>query len=273
VVFPDFDDSLREAFERETTLFLESQIREDHPLVELLTANYTFLNERLARFYRIPHVYGTHFRRVTLSNPNRAGLLGQGSILTVTSYSTRTSPVLRGKYLLSNILGSPPPPPPPNVEALPEPAGETARPTMRARMETHRKNPMCAACHARMDPLGFALENFNAIGKWRTTEGGSPIDSTGAFPDGTKINNAAEFRQVLLGHRDEFIRTFTEKLLTYALGRGVEYYDMPAVRTIVRDAAPSDYRWSSVILGVVKSAPFQMSAVPEDKQVPLKRAN
>jgi hypothetical protein len=273
VVFPDFDDNLREAFERETTLFLESQIHEDHPLVDLLTANYTFVNERLARFYGIPGVYGTHFRRVTLTDPNRAGLLGQGSILTVTSYSTRTSPVLRGKYLLSNILGSPPPPPPPNVEALPEPAGETARPTMRTRMEAHRKAAMCASCHARMDPLGFALENFDAIGRWRTTEGGSSIDSTGAFPDGTKINNAAEFREVLLGHRDEFVRTFTEKLLTYALGRGVEYYDMPAVRTIVRDAAPSDYRWSSVILGIVKSAPFQRSAVPDGRQVPLKQAN
>jgi hypothetical protein len=272
-VFPDFDDSLRDMFERETMLFLESQLREDRPALELLTANYTFVNERLARFYGIPNVYGSHFRRVPLKDPNRAGLLGQASILTVTSYSTRTSPVVRGKYLLSNILGSPPPPPPPDVPALKE-AGEggTLPPTMRARMEAHRKNPVCAGCHARMDPLGFALENFNAIGKWRTTEGEAPIDTTGTFPDGTKFSNPAEFRQALLTHRDEFLRTLTEKLLTYALGRGVEYYDMPAVRAIVRDATPNDYRWSALILGIVKSAPFQMRAARGSEEGPLKRA-
>ena len=262
-LFPDFDDSLREAFTRETALFLESQLREDRPLVELLTANYTFINERLARFYGIPHVYGSHFRRVTLSDPNRAGLLGHASILTITSYSTRTSPVVRGKYLLSNLLGSPPPPPPPNVEGLEEPSDTQVRLTMRARMEVHRKNPVCAACHARMDPLGFALENFNAIGKWRTTEAGSRIDASGKFPDGTSFNNPAEFRQALLGRRDDFIQNFTEKLLTYALGRGVEYYDMPAVRSIIRDAAPGQYRWSSLVMGVVRSAPFQTSGAPD----------
>ena len=262
-VFPDFDESLREAFTRETTLFLESQVQEDRPLVELLTANYTFVNERLARFYGIPHVYGNRFRRVELTDPNRAGLLGHASLLTVTSYSTRTSPVVRGKYLLSNILGSPPPPPPPDVEALEEPDVSQLRPTMRARMEAHRANPVCAACHAPMDPLGFALENFNAIGKWRTTEAGSPIDSTGSFPDGTTFSGPAEFREVLLGRRAEFIQTFTEKMLTYALGRGVEYYDMPAVRSIIREAAGSDHRWSSLILGIVRSAPFQASGAPQ----------
>ncbi len=271
-VFPDFDDSLRQDFERETTLFLESQFREDRPLGELLTADYTFVNERLARFYGIPHVYGNQFRRVSPDDPNRAGLLGHASILTITSYSTRTSPVVRGKYLLSNILGSPPPPPPPNVEALEEPTEIGARATMRERMEAHRENPVCAACHRPMDPLGFALENFNAIGKWRTTEAGLPIDSTGSFPDGTTFSGPAEFRQVLLTRRDEFIRTFTEKLMTYALGRGVEYHDMPAVRTIIRDAAESEHRWSSLILGIVKSAPFQTSGAPS-LDAELRKAN
>jgi hypothetical protein len=263
-VFPDFDDSLRDAFEQETTLFLESQLREDRPLIELLNAEYTFVNERLARFYGIPRVYGSHFRRVR-SAPNRAGLLGHASLLTVTSYSTRTSPVVRGKYILSNILGSPPPPPPPNVEALQEPGEGQARPTMRARMEAHRKNPVCASCHARMDPLGFALENFNAIGKWRTAEAASPIDPSGVFPGGVKFSNATEFRQLLLDQRAEFVRTFTEKLLTYGLGRGVESSDMPAVRTILRESAASDYRWSAVILAIAKSDPFQMAAPRVDR--------
>jgi hypothetical protein len=258
-VFPDFDDSLRDAFEQETTLFLESQLREDRPLIELLTAEYTFVNERLARFYGIPKVYGSHFRRVR-SAANRAGLLGHASLLTVTSYSTRTSPVVRGKYILSNLLGSPPPPPPPNVEALQEPSEGQARRTMRARMEEHRRNPVCASCHTRMDPLGFALENFNAIGKWRTIEAGSEIDPSGVFPGGAKFSNPAEFRQLLLSQGDEFIRTFTEKLLTYALGRGVDHNDMPAVRTILREAAPRNYRWSALIVAVAKSGPFQMAA-------------
>jgi hypothetical protein len=273
-VFPDFDDTLRAAFERETELFLESQFRENHGVVDLLTANYTFVNERLAHFYGIPNVYGSHFRRVTMSDPNRAGLLGQGSILTVTSYSTRTSPVVRGKYLLSNIFGSPPPPPPPNVPSLKENGDGGEAPTsVRARMEAHRKNPVCAGCHAKMDPLGFALENFNAIGKWRTTDGGAPIDPAGVLPDGTKFSNPAEFRQLLLNHRDEFVQTFTEKLLTYALGRGVEYYDMPAVRTIIRDAASGEYRWSSIILEIVKSAPFQGTPLLERGSKLAKGAN
>jgi mono/diheme cytochrome c family protein len=261
--FPDFDDNLRDAFQRETELFLESQMREDRTLAELLTANYTFVNERLARFYGIRNVYGPHFRRVE-TDPHRAGLLGHGSILTVTSYATRTSPVLRGKYLLDNILGAPPPPPPPNVPPLPEtPAGERPQASMRERMEEHRQNAICATCHQRMDPLGFALENFDAIGKWRTAEGSSPIDASGVLPDGTKFSGPDDFRTALVAHRDEFVRTFTERLLTYALGRAVAHYDMPALRTIMREAAPSEYRWSSLILGIVKSRPFQMRAAPE----------
>ena len=257
--FPEFDDNLRDAFQRETELFLESQMREDRPLEELLTANYTFVNERLARFYGIRNVYGTHFRRAPLNDPRRAGLLGHASILTVTSYATRTSPVLRGKYLLDNILGAPPPPPPPNVPPLVETGeGGQSPASMRERMEQHRANPVCASCHTRMDPLGFALENFNAIGKWRTMDGTSAIDASGVLPDGTTFAGPGEFRRALLMHREEFVRTFTEKLLTYALGRAVQYYDMPAVRTIMRAAAPDNYRWSSLILGIVKSGPFQM---------------
>jgi hypothetical protein len=258
--FPDFDENLRDAFRRETELFLESQMREDRPIAELLTANYTFANERLARFYGIRNVYGPHFRRVQ-ADPRRAGLLGHGSVLTVTSYATRTSPVLRGKYLLDNILGAPPPPPPPNVPPLPETsARERPDVSMRELMGAHRQNAVCATCHQRMDPLGFALENFDAIGKWRTTEGHAPIDASGVLPDGTKFGGPDDFRKALMAHRDEFVRTFTEKLLTYALGRAVAYYDMPALRTIVREAAPGDYRWSSLILGIVNSRPFQMRA-------------
>ena len=256
--FPEFDDNLREAFQRETELFLESQLREDRPLEELLTANYTFANERLARFYGIRNVYGAHFRRVQLTDPRRAGLLGHGSVLTVTSYATRTSPVVRGKYLLDNILGAPPPPPPPNVPDLPERGDDGEPASIRERMEQHRANPVCASCHTRMDPLGFALENFDAIGQWRTVDGTSAIDASGVLPDGTTFAGPDEFRQALLMHREEFVRTFTEKLLTYALGRAVQYYDMPAVRTILRDAASTNYRWSSLILGIVESRPFQM---------------
>ena len=263
-MYPDFDDTLREAFQLETELFLESQLREDRSVLELLTANYTFVNERLAKFYGIPRVYGAHFRRVTLPDANRAGLLGHGSILTVTSYSTRTSPVVRGKWVLENILGAPPPPPPPNVPPLKEPGEAGAPPaTMRQRMEQHRQNPVCAACHVRMDPLGFALENFSGIGKWRTHEAGIPIDAAGIMANGTKVEGPAQLRMALLNYRGEFVRTVTEKLLTYALGRGVEYYDMPAIRTIIRDAAASDYRWSSLVLGIVKSTPFQMRRAQE----------
>ena len=257
--FPEFDDNLREAFERETELFLTSQVREDHSVVDLLTADYTFVNERLARHYDIPDVYGSHFRRVALPDDRRAGLLGQGSILTVTSYANRTSPVVRGKWLLENLLAAPPPPPPPNVPALRD-TGEGGHPaSVRERLELHRKSPACASCHARMDPLGFALENFDAIGRWRTIgEANTPIDASGTLADGTTFNGPVEFRRALLTHREEFVTAATEKLLTYALGRGLEYYDAPAVRTILREATPGDYRWSSIIMGIVKSTPFQM---------------
>ncbi len=258
--YPEFDDNLRQAFERETELFLESQMRDDRPLAELLTARYTFLNERLARFYGVRSVYGAHFRRVPLTDPNRAGLLGHGSVLTVTSYATRTSPVVRGKYLLDNILGAPPPPPPPNVPALEEAAGGEEPASMRELMAAHRRNAACATCHRRMDPLGFALENFDGIGRWRTMDGATPIDASGALPDGTAFDGPAEFRAALVERREEFVRTFTEKLLTYALGRPVGHQDMPAVRAILRAAEPGGYRWSSLILGVVESAPFQLRA-------------
>ncbi len=262
--FPDFDDNLRAAFQRETELFLENQMRDDRPLGELLTARHTFVNERLARFYGIPNVYGAHFRRAEHQDPNRAGLLGQGSVLTVTSYATRTSPVIRGKYLLDNILGAPPPPPPANVPAL-EDSDQAGHPlaSMRDRMASHRRNAACASCHARMDPLGFALENFDGIGRWRTMDGASVIDASGVLPDGTTFGGPAEFREALLAHREEFVRTFTEKLLTYALGRAVQHYDKPTIRSIVRDAASSDHRWSSLVLGIVKSRPFQMRTVQD----------
>ena len=256
--YPEFDENLRGAFQRETELFFDSMLHENRSVVELLDADYTFLNERLARHYGIENVYGSHFRRVVLSHDERRGLLGKGSILTATSYANRTSPVLRGKWVLENILGTPPPPPPTNVPALEEPTGESKPLTMRERMEKHRANPACAVCHTRMDPLGFALENFDAIGGWRTSEAGIPIDSSGALPDGTRFEGAPGLRNVLLERRDEFVLNVTEKLLTYALGRGVEYYDAPAVRSIMREAAPDDYRWSSLITGIIKSPPFQM---------------
>jgi len=222
------------------------------------------LNERLARHYGIPDVYGSHFRRVKYPDDRRAGLLGQGSVLTVTSYANRTSPVVRGKWLLENLLGAPPPPPPPNVPALKE-NGEGTRPTtVRERMEQHRGNPVCASCHARMDPLGFALENFDAIGQWRTedAEAHSPIDASGVLPDGTKFNGPSEFRKALVSRKADFVRSVTEKLLTYGLGRGLEYYDAPVVRQIIRDAGATDYRWSAIIMGIVQSKPFQMRMMP-----------
>jgi mono/diheme cytochrome c family protein len=257
-IFPDFDENLREAFAREIELFLDSQMREDKSIRELLTADDTFLNERLARHYGIAGVYGNHFRRVTLRDPARMGLLGKGGLLTVTSYPHRTSPVLRGKWLLENILGAPPPPPPPDVPALKD-TGENGRAeTVRERMEQHRANPVCAACHKVMDPLGFALENFDAIGRWRTADAGGPIDPSGTLANGAAVDGPATLRQALVASPDEFVRTVTEKLLTYALGRGVEYYDLPAVRRVVRDTARSDQTWSSLILGITRSVPFQM---------------
>ena len=255
--FPEFDDNLRAAFQRETELLFEHHMRENRPVVELLTSETTFLNERLARHYGVPGVFGSRFRQVAM-NETRRGLLGHGSILTVTSYATRTSPVLRGKWLLENILGAPPPLPPPNVPDL-EDADDAETPrSMRERMEQHRANPVCASCHTRMDPLGFALENFDAIGKWRTAEAGTPIDASGRLPDGASFDGPAELRVMLAGREAEFVTTVLSKLLTYGLGRGVEHYDMPAIRAILREAAPGGYRWSSIILGIVKSTPFQM---------------
>ena len=257
-IFPEFDENLRGAFERETALFLESQVREDRSVVDLLTADYTFLNERLAKHYGIPNVYGSHFRRVTYPDTRRAGILGQGSVLMVTSYANRTSPVLRGKWILENILGSPPPSPPPNVPSFKEAEPGQPPTSVRARLEQHRQNPVCAACHARMDPLGFALENFDAIGKWRTKDGNADVNSSGTFPTGEAFGGPAQFRKALVGHREELVETLAERLLTYAMGRGVEYYDKPAIRAILREARPSEYRWSLLIMGIVKSAPFQM---------------
>jgi hypothetical protein len=264
-LFPYFDDNMRQAMQRETELFVDSQVREDHGVSDLLTANYTFLNEQLARHYGIPYVYGDHFRRVTLTDERRFGLLGQGSILTVSSYPNRTSPVIRGKWLLENFLGTPPPPPPPNVPSLKE-NGEGAKPTtVRARLEEHRRNPACATCHRLMDPLGFALENFDALGRWRAVDAESKevIDASGAFADGTKFDGPVEFRNGLMKLRVAFIETVVEKLLIYALGRGVDYYDRPAMRQILRDSAPNEYRWSSIILGIVRSTPFQMRAAAD----------
>jgi hypothetical protein len=233
--------------------------------LDMLNADYTFLNERLARHYGVPNVYGSHFRKVKLTDESRRGLLGQGSILTVTSYVTRTSPTLRGKWVLENILGAPPPPPPANVPALQDRGEDGKILSVRQQLEQHRANPVCAGCHSRMDPLGFALENFDAIGKWRDTSGSddTPIDASGQLPDGTQIDGPAELRKVLAGKDVQFVTAVTEKLLTYALGRGVEYYDQPSIRSIVREAAASDYRWSSMVLGIVKSTPFQMRRTQE----------
>jgi cytochrome c5 len=259
--FPDFDENLRQAFQQEAELFLESQIRENHGVVDLLRADYTFVNERLARHYGIPNVYGSHFRRVMLADENRKGLLGKGAILLVTSYADRTSPVLRGKWVLDNILASPPPPPPPNVPSLKENTAGAKLLTVRERMEEHRANAACAVCHVRMDPLGFALENFDAIGRWQTIRDGAPIDSMGSLPEGAKFQSVGGLRELLLTRRDQFAGAVTEKLLAWALGRSVEYYDNPALRKITREAASSDYRWSSIIEGIVTSTPFQMSVV------------
>jgi hypothetical protein len=259
-LFPEFDDNLRDAMAQETEMFLDSQIREDHSVLDLLTANYTFMNERLAKFYGVSGVYGGHFRRVEYPDDRRAGLLGQASILTVTSQPNRTSPVIRGKWLLETLIGAPPPPPPPNVPPLKENTDGVAPTTVRARLEQHRKNPVCASCHSKIDPLGFALENFDAVGRWRMEDADAHarIDASGALADGTAFNGPAEFRKALLANKTGFASNLTDKLLTYALGRGTDYYDAPVVRHIVRSAAANDYRWSSLVLGIVQSKPFQM---------------
>jgi cytochrome c551/c552 len=256
--FPNFDNELRTAFRAETELFFESIVREDRSVLDLLNADYTFANERLARHYGIPDVYGSHFRRVRVQQEERRGLLGQGSVLTVTSYPNRTSPVLRGKWILENVLGTPPPSPPADVPDLTEnQPGEEAQ-SLRARMEAHRRNPTCATCHRVMDPLGFALENFDGVGEWRVKEPGGRIDPVGQLADGAAVDGPIGLRKAVLQHPEMFVRTVTQKLMTYGLGRGVEYEDMPLVRRIARDAAQREYKWSAIVLGLVRSAPFQM---------------
>ena len=268
VLFADFDEGLRDAFRQETELFFESIVREDRSVLDLLVANYTFVNDRLAKHYGMPQVRGSHFRRVDVADEYRGGLLGQGSILTITSHTVRTSPVFRGKWILTNLLGTPPPDPPANVPPLPDKGGAYAgkTPSMRERMAAHRDNPACASCHAMIDPLGFGLERFDPVGRLRDVdEQFQPIDASGTLPDGTSFNGVAELRAALVRRPDRFVGTLVEKLLTYALGRGVEPHDMPAVRAIVREAEAHDYRFSSMILGVVKSLPFRerSTATPE----------
>ncbi len=256
--FPEFDDNLRESFKQETELFFDEQIREDHSLLDLFTANYSFLNERLADHYGVQGIYGNHFRKVSLDGHKRGGLLGHGSLMTVTSYPNRTSVVLRGKFVLDNLLGSPPPEPPPNVPALEESSQTGKQLTMREAMAQHRENPACRVCHAAMDPIGFSLENYDAVGKWRDMFAGVDVDASGLLPDGAAFNGRKGLENLILDRPADFVATVTEKLLTYALGRGVEYYDMPTVRSIVRQSEQEDFSWSSLILGVVESAPFQM---------------
>jgi len=258
--FPSWDENLRQAMGKETELWLESQMREDRSVVDLLKTDYTFVNQRLAEHYGIEGVYGNEFRRVTLTDPKRQGLLGQSSIMSVTAYPNRTAPTIRGKWVLEQLLGTPPPPPPPNVPFLKEDAKHTKM-TMRQRMEDHRTAPQCAVCHKIMDPIGFALENFDGLGKWREYGGdlgAEPIDSSGVLPDGTPFDGPVGLRTLLLARRDLFVENFIERLLTYSLGRGVEQYDRPVIRKIARETASDDYRWSSIILSIVKTKPFQM---------------
>jgi len=268
-IFPDFDTSLKQCFRRETELFFADILRSNRPITDLLDARYTYLNQRLAEYYGIPGVYGWQFRRVDLTDPDRGGILGQASILTVTSYPNRTSVVQRGKWVLENLLGSAPPPPPPNVPALNAHGSDGKQLTMREAMEQHRANPTCAACHARMDPIGFSLENYNGIGKWRAKDAGRVIDASGKLPDGTQFDGLAGLRKLLLTkRRDDYIETVTERLLTYALGRGLESYDKPAVRSIVRDATGPEPNapapgFPALIRAIVESVPFQMRRTPD----------
>jgi uncharacterized protein DUF1588/uncharacterized protein DUF1592/uncharacterized protein DUF1585 len=256
--FPDFDDNLRQAFQRETELLFESILREDRSVLDLLDADYTFVNERLAKHYGIAHVYGPDFRRVSVPNDARRGLLGHGSMLLVTSNANRTSPVLRGKWILDNLLGSPPPLPPPNVPPLKENSTGAAGTSVRERMEQHRANPACAGCHKIMDPIGLALENFDGVGAWRIMDSGTAIDASAQLVDGTMVNGPSDLRKALLGRPESFVGAMTEKLLMYGVGRETKYFDMPVVRAVRRDAARNRYRFSDLVLGIVKSAPFQM---------------
>jgi hypothetical protein len=260
-LFPDFDSNLRDAYRREIELFFASIVNEDRSILDLLTADYTFVNERLAKQYGIPGLYGSQFRRVTLG-PDldmRRGLLGKGALLTVTSQAARTSPVARGKWFLETFMGVSPPDPPPNVEVNLD-ADPTAAPTtLRARLEAHRANPVCASCHKIFEPMGVALENFDAVGTWRTLDDGVPIDPTGVISDGTELNGVHSLRDVLVNYSDRFAVVLTENLLTYAMGRGVEYQDMPMVRSIVHGAADDNYQFSSLLMGIVQSPAFQMN--------------
>ena len=262
--FPDFDANLKNALTREAELFFGSIVREDRSVLDLLTADYTFVNERLAQHYGIPNIRGDQFRRVTLADPQRWGLLGKGSVLMATSYANRTSPVLRGKWILENILGTPPASPPPDVPALKENVAGVKAPSVRQLLEQHRSNPTCATCHRVMDPLGFSLENFDAVGAYRTNDHGNPIDAAGQLADGTQVNGPVALREALMNRPRQFVGTLTERLLEYGLGRTLAYYDMPTVREIVRQAAPDNYRFSSIVLAVVQSTPFQFRRVPEN---------
>jgi hypothetical protein len=257
-IFPEFDENLRAAFLQETSLFLESQLRDDRSIVDLIAADYSFVNERLAQHYGLADVSGERFRKVTFPDTTRGGLLGQGAILMVTSYPDRTAPVLRGVWVLENLLGMPPPPPPPNIPDLETKSADGRLLSIREQMEAHRRNPACSVCHVRMDPLGFSLENFDAIGRWRRDSEGRPVDASSVFADGTPLHGVEGLKAFVLDRRENYVHAFAGKLLTYALGRHVDYRDQPALRKIVRGAAARDYRWSAIILGIVNSTPFQM---------------
>jgi hypothetical protein len=262
-LFPDFDDNLRAGFRRETELLFEHIMREDRSILELFTADYTFVNERLAKHYGIAGVYGSDFRKVSLPDETRRGVLGHGSVLLVTSQPNRTSPVTRGVWILENVLGAEVPSPPPvAIPALEEAAGDAnfEEMTVRELMELHRSKPFCEGCHKIMDPVGLAMENFDVVGRWRTRDGDTPIDATAHLVDGTEVNGPVELRAALLRYSDQIVRNATDKMLTYAIGRGTEYYDMPVVRAIVRDAAAENYRFSSIVMGIVTSEPFVMRA-------------
>lgn len=272
-IFPEFDENLRRSFQRETELFVESQIVADRSIIDLLTADYSFVNERLAQHYGIAGVTGERFRRVTFTDGIRGGILGQGTVLMTTSYPDRTAPVVRGFWVLESLLGMPPPPPPPNVPDLKTQTDDGRPLSMRAQMEQHRQNPSCAVCHVRMDPLGFSLENFDTLGRWRTMSGGQPVDAAAVFADGTPIDGVKGLRAFLLKHQDSYVHNFISKMLTYALGRQVDYRDQPAIRKIERDAAASGYRWSAIIRGIVSSTPFQKAVSSQESAVKSPVAN